>query len=177
MSNIDDGPLHGRVGKATTRSSKLTRDVRAFMHAAQQATPATPAVPADDVVRLRLRLIAEEFCELLDACIPDYEDGDDADTWRSYVGSVRSAARAISDHARLKVDLVEVADALADMEFVTRGTSLAFGIDPDAVADEVARSNMSKTPFEVLPGGKVRKGPNFSPPDIAGVLAKRAVRP
>ncbi len=40
-----------------------------FMRAFGQALPPKPTIPSDDVVRLRLRLIAEEFFELLDASI------------------------------------------------------------------------------------------------------------
>lgn len=72
-------------------------------------------------------------------------------------------------------DLVEVADALADLVYVCYGAALAYGIDLDAVLAEVHRSNMSKLGADGKPilrgDGKVLKSDLFSPPDIAGVLA------
>ena len=41
-------------------------------------------------------------------------------------------------------DLLEVADALTDILYVTYGAGHAFGIDLDKCFDEVQRSNMSK---------------------------------
>lgn len=71
-------------------------------------------------------------------------------------------------------DLVEVADALADMAYVIYGTALTYGIDLDAVIDEVHASNMSKLGDDgnpiYRPDGKVLKGPNFRPPNIEEVL-------
>jgi predicted HAD superfamily Cof-like phosphohydrolase len=76
--------------------------------------------------------------------------------------------------ACIQRDLVEVADALADMVYVIYGTALAHGIDLDAVLAEVHRSNMSKLGADGKPirrdDGKVMKGPAFSPPNIAGLL-------
>src|SRR5689334_10006208 len=41
-------------------------------------------------------------------------------------------------------DLVALADALADIAYVTYGAALTYGIDLDAVLREIHRSNMSK---------------------------------
>ena len=67
-------------------------------------------------------------------------------------------------------DMVEVADALADILYVVYGMGHSFGIDLDACFDEVQRSNMSK----LVDGkavkdefGKVMKGSNFSEPDLS----------
>lgn len=70
-------------------------------------------------------------------------------------------------------DMVEIADALTDILYVVYGTGHALGIDLDACFDEVHRSNMSK--FEngkpvKNEYGKVMKGKNYSPPDLASVL-------
>jgi len=70
-------------------------------------------------------------------------------------------------------DLVDVLDALCDIQYVLDGTFLEFGLQPvkgDAMA-EVHASNMSKLGPDgrpVLRGdGKVLKGPDFRPPDLA----------
>lgn len=72
-------------------------------------------------------------------------------------------------------DLVELADALADMVYIVFGTALTHGIDLDAVLAEVHRSNMSKLGEDGRPvlrdDGKVLKGPRYRPPDVAAVLA------
>ena len=65
-------------------------------------------------------------------------------------------------------DLLEVADALTDILYVTYGAGIAFGIDLDKCFDEVQNSNMSKLGDDGKPiyneAGKVMKGPNYFKP-------------
>ena len=67
-------------------------------------------------------------------------------------------------------DLLEVADALTDILYVTYGAGHAFGIDLDKCFDEVQNSNMSKLDENGEPifndSGKVMKGPNYFKPDL-----------
>ena len=67
-------------------------------------------------------------------------------------------------------DLLEVADALTDILYVTYGAGHAFGIDLDKCFDEVQNSNMSKLDKNGKPiyneAGKVLKGPNYFKPDL-----------
>ena len=67
-------------------------------------------------------------------------------------------------------DLLEVADALTDILYVTYGAGHAFGIDLDKCFDEVQNSNMSKLDENSKPiysdAGKVMKGPNYFKPDL-----------
>jgi len=67
-------------------------------------------------------------------------------------------------------NLKEVADALADILYVTYGAGHAFGIDLDKCFDEVQRSNMSKLGENGKPiyndQGKVMKGPNYFEPNL-----------
>ncbi len=65
---------------------------------------------------------------------------------------------------------VGVADALADMVYTIVGAALSWGIDLGSVFDEVHRSNMSKSPDNTRGDGKILKGPDYSPPEIATVL-------
>ena len=46
--------------------------------------------------------------------------------------------------AMVESDLVEIADAIADILYVTYGAAAAYGINADMVFDEVHDSNMSK---------------------------------
>ena len=67
-------------------------------------------------------------------------------------------------------DLLEVADALTDILYVTYGAGHAFGIDLDKCFDEVQKSNMSKLDEYGEPiyneVGKVMKGPKYFKPDL-----------
>lgn len=74
-------------------------------------------------------------------------------------------------YAFMTDDIVEVADAIGDLLYVVYGTAVECGIDADKVFAEVHRSNMTKDASVVREDGKIMKGPHFSPPDIAGVLA------
>ena len=67
-------------------------------------------------------------------------------------------------------DLLEVADALTDILYVTYGAGHAFGINLDKCFQEVQDSNMSKLDENGNPiynnSGKVMKGPNYFKPDL-----------
>ena len=71
-------------------------------------------------------------------------------------------------------DLLEVADALTDILYVTYGAGHAFGIDLDKCFEEVQNSNMSKLGNDGKPiyndTGKVMKGPNYFKPDLSKFL-------
>ena len=71
-------------------------------------------------------------------------------------------------------DLLEVADALTDILYVTYGAGHAFGIDLDKCFEEVQNSNMSKLDNKNKPiyseAGKVMKGPNYFKPDLKKFL-------
>ena len=71
-------------------------------------------------------------------------------------------------------DIVEVADALTDILYVTYGAGHSFGVNLDKCFDEVQRSNMSKLGEDGNPiyndSGKVMKGPNYSIPDLKKII-------
>ena len=78
------------------------------------------------------------------------------------------------EELRIAIDtknLVEVADALTDILYVTYGTGHAFGINLDKCFDEVQQSNMSKLDDHGNPiyddSGKVMKGPKYFKPDLS----------
>lgn len=76
--------------------------------------------------------------------------------------------------ASYDADVVEVADALADLLYVVYGAALEWGIPIDAVFAEVHRSNMSKVwpdgTIHYREDGKVLKPSTYSPADIARIL-------
>ena len=75
------------------------------------------------------------------------------------------------NEAMKKRDLLEVADALTDILYVTYGAGHAFGINLDKCFEEVQNSNMSKLDENGKPiyneAGKVMKGPSYFKPDLS----------
>ena len=67
-------------------------------------------------------------------------------------------------------NLKEIADALADILYVTYGAGYAYGINLDKCFKEVQRANMSKLGNDGKPiyndKGKVMKGPNYLAPNL-----------
>ena len=118
--------------------------VKEFMDAFGQEVVIKPEWPSAETMELRVDLIEEEVGELNEA---------------------------IFDASG---DLVEVADALADILYVVYGAGHAFGIDLDKCFSEVHRSNMSKLGEDGKPiyreDGKVLKGESFSEPNLKEVL-------
>jgi predicted HAD superfamily Cof-like phosphohydrolase len=104
-----------------------------------------PVAEAD----LSFELIAEELGEFYDSLF-DIADG---------------------EHIH-KPNIVEIADALGDIVWTAYSAAIRHGIDLDLVLAEIARSNDTKTPA-AGPGAKIQKGPDYSAPDIASVLAKQ----
>ncbi len=73
--------------------------------------------------------------------------------------------------ALMNKNLIEVADALTDILYVTYGAGHAFGLDLDKCFEEVQNSNMSKLDKNGKPiyneMGKVMKGENYFQPDLS----------
>ncbi len=86
---------------------------------------------------------------------------------------IREELDELSD-AMKKKNLLEVADALTDILYVTYGAGHAFGINLDKCFDEVQNSNMSKLNTNGKPiyneFGKVMKGPNYFKPNLQKFL-------
>lgn len=136
--------------------------------------PTTPG-PASldfDRSRLRMALIEEEFCELLDAYYGKRVG--------SFIREAITAATTTLDEGER--DVVGVTDALADMIYVEYGYAREARIPLDAALAEVHRANMSKLGDDgrpvILtdPPGKIGKGKNYSPPNLRRVLALAAAQ-
>ena len=117
--------------------------VREFHEAFGVPAYDTPRIPPAERISLRIGLIHEEFHESFKALVAN--------------------------------DLIGIADGLADMVVVIYGTALEYGINLDAVLKEVHASNMSKLGPDGKPilreDGKILKGKDWQPPNIARVLA------
>jgi len=74
-------------------------------------------------------------------------------------------------------DIIEVADALTDILYVTYGAGHAFGINLDKCFEEVQNSNMSKLGNNGKPiyneSGKVMKGPKYFKPNLTKFVNKK----
>ena len=70
-------------------------------------------------------------------------------------------------------DLVEIADAIADLIWVTLEAAATFGIPIEPVFDEVKKSNWTKIEADevaVNAAGKIVAGPTYSPPRLRPIL-------
>lgn len=91
------------------------------------------------------------------------------------VGLIREELGELED-AIADNDVVEVADALADLLYVVLGAAHCYGIPIDEVFNEVHSSNMSKLDADGNPilreDGKILKGPNYFRPNITDIIER-----
>lgn len=154
--------------------TEIRGQVLEFHRAMEIPSLETPQVPPDERVRLRLRLVAEEFFEFLEACT--YDTGKDQAPGDETLQWLREDLNTYIDHALIHVNLPNATDALADLDYVVEGSRLEFGIDGGPVAAEVHRANMTKASGPVRADGKRLKPEGFRPPDIEGVLVSQGWR-
>lgn len=116
-------------------------------------------------MHMRLSLVLEETSELVRALYGE----------KAYE-TIQGAIRKLQTEDEGARDIVEVADALADLTYVVYGMALEAGISLPAVLREVQASNMSKLGEDGKPiyrdDGKVLKGPGFFNPNIKRALDK-----
>ena len=162
-------PVFTREGRpvidqdACARLDTRSNRVREFHRRMVQPVRETPTIPPDDEVRFRLRLIAEEFFETMEACLVS----------ASYA-TIHGAKDLIRQHinmARVSVNLPEFADGLEDLDYVVEGARAYFGIDGEPIARVVHEANMAKEPAP--DGGKAIKPPGWTPPDVATELERQ----
>lgn len=146
--------------------------VATFMHHIGQAVYVVPEVPGPRVVKLRACLVLEEAIEFVEASIGAKASG--------HFRDLRDALQALKEISpeEIQTDIVEAADALADLTYVVEGAYLAYGVDGDEVFAAVHEANMKKLEGPVDPDtGKKLKPPGWTPPDILGVLRKQGYVP
>lgn len=97
----------------------------------------------------------------------------DDDYLKLRVDLIQEEADEFQEAASVK-DMVGMADALADLLYVTFGAAGALGIPIEKIFNEVHRSNMTKLfpdgTAHYYPSGKVMKPDTFSPPNIVQFL-------
>ena len=142
--------------------------IEEFMRQAGQDVPETPAIPSDDVLVLRARLIFEEAIETIEAlgCQLDVANID-LHTGRMQLGIIRNED--------IDPDVIGVLDGCADLSVVTIGTLSAFGVADCPVLEEVDQSNLAK----FGPGGHRRedgkwiKPQDWQPPDLLAIYQEQ----
>lgn len=135
--------------------------VREFHKAFGHPAPDTVTIPDTDTQLLRVSLIAEELLELCEAL----------NISLSIANGMVHSAKITSD---TPIDMVEAADALADLDYVVAGGNVVFGFPAEKIVSHVHDSNMSKLGEDGKPiyreDGKIMKGPNYWKPNIGQFL-------
>jgi predicted HAD superfamily Cof-like phosphohydrolase len=148
--------------------TNFQKNVYSFMKAVGQNCPDSPS-PPDNLTRvLRISLLIEEVLELAEASgIKVCLFNDDTPL----------SVNDFNYNIEGEVDLVEVADALADINYVSAGAACSYGLDLEPFEDEVCRSNNSKIANGFRrEDGKWQKGPNYSPANLAPILEEQILK-
>lgn len=160
-----------------SRRSPLRAQVLEFHRAMDCPVLDRPQVPPDERVRLRLRLVAEEFFELLRSALVERELPTDGAEGVKHEDCILACAESIVLTAvaddDLSVDLPELADALADLDYVIEGARLEFGVDGAPVAAGVHAANIRKLDGPVREDGKRLKPEGWRPFDVAAELRRQ----
>jgi len=145
--------------------------VRLFHLAFSHPVHHVPRTPSAKERELRFRLLLEEVLEFGRASgVAPLTEGSEED----FEAKVKEVLSAFSIDPAAPVNLPAAADALGDIDYVCAGANLVFGFPAEAVVAEIHRANMSKLGADGRPihdgHGKVVKGPNYRPPNVAQVL-------
>lgn len=146
----------------------VDHQVREFHLKVGIPAPTGPVELPDERVRYRVRLISEEYLELLGAAFKN-----SGEPWGRRLREVQQYIELIVDQAPVELRLVPFFDATHDVDYVVAGTRVEFGYDGWPGACEVHRANMAKEGGAFRGDGKLLKPAGWTPPDIAGVLSKQ----
>ena len=128
--------------------------VRTFYEATTEGEiPSSPIVPSLDTIRLRERLIIEEYMEVI-------------------TPMSKLLGRKFHGEELTTADIAPLMHELADLLYVTYGAILAFGVDPDPVFAEVHEANMRKLAGPRREDGKILKPEGWEPADVAAVIER-----
>jgi phosphoribosyl-ATP pyrophosphohydrolase len=132
-------------------------DVRAW-HVAMRlpGMQNVPCIPDGPSRALGAELVREEYSELIDALI---------EVERSQLDGRSSVDEMVGDLAKEALDLV----------WVVLGLLHRFGVPVDECWAELCRSNGSKSPAHVAESGKLEKGPDYRPADMASIVRRARV--
>jgi hypothetical protein len=170
--------------------------VTEFMTVFGQDCPKQPTIPDLQTRILRVKLILEEVLELTEASGLKIVDSFGFVFDKNLL--TKKDGIQIVENTEIQPDMVEIADAIADISYVNYGAASAYGIDISPVEDEVHYSNMTKLFHEdeikSLPvdftvkqidgtnkylvknqDGKVQKSPSYKKADIKTVISRQVI--
>ena len=151
-----------------------SKALRQMMTAASQTINNSPTVPSDKDIHLRNQLITEEVLEFLTATLGNTPEARDTLVKMEQVLSELKAMSS-NDVKVVNVDMLEVVDALVDIEVINIGTALTYGINIDAGFNIVHESNMAKVNpqtgrMDKNEFGKIIKPAGWVAPDLSGLI-------
>jgi predicted HAD superfamily Cof-like phosphohydrolase len=120
-----------------------------FHRASGSEDPARPSVPSEAVLELRQSLVSEEHAEVAEAF-------------------ARLEAGEMGER-----DLAHLVHELADLLYVTYGSLIACGVEPDGVFRELHRANMHKISGPRREDGKQMKPPGWEPADMLAEISRQ----
>ena len=151
-----------------------SKALRQMMTAASQTINNSPTVPSDKDIHLRNQLITEEVLEFLTATLGNTSE---AQGTLEKIGQVLSELKLMSANnvKVVDIDMLEVVDALVDIEVINIGTALTYGINIDAGFNIVHESNMAKVNpqtgrMDKNEFGKIIKPAGWVAPDLSGLI-------
>lgn len=151
--------LQGRMSEMV--NGGLHRTVSDFTTLVGQPAASKPSVPDDQTVKLRLKLAIEEVLEELEASLVIWS----AEPF--LLRHVRENLARIIAESKVRVDLVALADAWADKDYINEGSRIAFGVDGGPIAKIVHEANMKKRGGGLDNHGKAVKPEGWEPPEKA----------
>ncbi|GHF99019.1 hypothetical protein GCM10017783_08820 [Deinococcus piscis] len=132
-----------------------TQALRQFHQAIGEPAPGRPALPSAELLQIRRMLLSEEWAEVQEEL--------DLLQARLASGTVQPDAPA---------ELHRLAHELTDLLYVTYGTLVQLGIDPDATFTAVHQANLGKVGGPLRSDGKLLKPEGWQPADVRGVLER-----
>jgi predicted HAD superfamily Cof-like phosphohydrolase len=115
-------------------------------------------------LKLRLKLLAEEFTETVEAAGDLFKANESVQMYPELIRSTLQQRQA-AEH---------LLKELIDLQYIVVGVFDSFGVDMDEAFRRVHASNMSKLGDDDKPvyrdDGKVMKGPNYTPPTLTDLV-------
>lgn len=132
-----------------------------------------PGIPSNATMRFRVRLVAEEFVEMLQA-VYAISHRTKSPVYGPKFGEFVDYLDYVIDHLPMKIDLPEFIDALGDLKVVTEGAFVACGVDSRPIQLAIHHANMAKKDGPLRESdGKRLKPPGWKPADIKNELHKQ----
>lgn len=120
--------------------------------------------------------MVKEFHEAFGHAAPEEVTVGDEDLWNFRMMLIEEELLELREGIKQK-DIVEIADALADLVYVTLGSAVSMGLNFNDIFMEVHRSNMSKLGEDGRPiyneHGKIIKPDGWQAPDISKYIKEQ----